>query len=112
MSFRKPLTTPKVGGHLQGRRGPGNSNKNAHALRCAKLALEQIERFDLPADPRSFELWYIYAAGHNPALNTAVNAALASPEGLTEAELDRLGGLHLSSRRTASRIGEITTDLS
>jgi diguanylate cyclase len=90
----------------------GKSDKNAHTRKLAKLALEQIERFELPADPRSFELWYIYATGHNQALNKAIDAALASSEGLTEAELDRLGGLHVSSRRSATRISEITTDLS
>jgi len=90
----------------------GKSNKTAHTLKLAKLALEQIERFELPADPRSFELWYIYAAGHNQALNKAIDAALASLEGLTEAELERFGGLHVSSRRSATRISEITADLS
>jgi diguanylate cyclase len=88
------------------------SNKNAHTLKYARFALEQIERFDLPADPRSFELWYIYAAGQNPALNKAIDAAAASAEGLTEDELDRLGGLHVSSRRSAARIGQISTNLS
>ena len=88
------------------------SNKNAHTLKYARFALEQIERFDLPADPRSFELWYVYATGHNPALNKAVDAAAASAEGLNEEELDRLGGLYVSSRRSAARIGQISTDLS
>ena len=88
------------------------SNKNAHTLKCARFALEQIERFDLPADPRSFELWYIYATGHNPALNKVIDAAAASAKGLMEDELDRLVGLHVPSRRSAARIGQISTDLS
>jgi diguanylate cyclase len=91
---------------------PVKSNKNAHTLKHAKFAIEQIERFDLPADPRSFELWYVYATGRNPALNKAIDAAAASAEGLMEDELDRLGGLHVSSRRSAARIGQISTDLS
>jgi diguanylate cyclase len=96
----------------RGRRVLAKSNKNAHTLKYARFALEQIERFDLPADPRGFELWYIYATGHNPALNKAIDAAAASAEGLTEDEIDRLSGLHVSSRRSATRIGQISTDLS
>jgi diguanylate cyclase len=88
------------------------SNKNAHTLKCARFALEQIDRFKLPADPWSFELWYIYAAGHNPALNRAIDAAAASTKGLMEDELDRLGNLHVPSRRSGTRIGQISTDLS
>jgi diguanylate cyclase len=88
------------------------SDKNAHTLKLAKLALEQIERFELPADPRSFELWYIYVTGHNQALNKAIVSALATAEGLTEAELHRLGGLHVSTRPSTNRISEITADLS
>jgi diguanylate cyclase len=88
------------------------SNKNAYTLKHARFALEQIERFGLPADPRSFELWYIYATGHNPALNKAIDAATVSAEGVNEDELDRLGGLHVSSRRSAARVGQISTDLS
>jgi diguanylate cyclase len=88
------------------------SNKNAHTLKYARFALEQMDRFDLPADPRSFELWYIYATRHNPTLNKAIDVAAASAEGLVAEELDRLGGLHVSSRRSAARIGQISTDLS
>jgi diguanylate cyclase len=88
------------------------SNKNAHTLKYARFALEQIERFDLPANPRSFELGYVYATGHKPALNKAIDAAAASAEGLMEEELERLGGLHASSRRAAARIGQISADLS
>jgi diguanylate cyclase len=90
----------------------GKCDKNTHTLKFAKLALEQIQRFDLPADPRCFELWYIYVTGHNKALNKAIDAALASSGGLTETELDRLGILHVPSRRSATRIGEITADFS
>ena len=90
---------------------PGKSDKNAHTLKLAKSALEQIERFGLPADPRSFELWYIYATGQNQALNKAIDAARVSSGGLTQAELDRLGGLHVSSRRSSARLSEITADL-
>jgi diguanylate cyclase len=91
-------------------REPSASNAYSHSF--ARLALEQLERLDLPADPRSFELWYLYCTGENPELRTAVDAALASPEGMTERELRRLVKIHVPSIRSASRIGEITERLS
>jgi len=39
------------------------SESHTRTLPFAKYAIEQIERFGLPAEPKSFELWYRYAQG-------------------------------------------------
>ena len=57
------------------------SERHKRTLPFAKYAIEQIERFGLPADPRTFELWYRYATGQNSRLNQAVNDAICRPSG-------------------------------
>jgi diguanylate cyclase len=88
------------------------SDRHLRTLPFAKFALQQIERLGLPADPQNFELWYIYATGRDHALNKAIDGALNCSEGLTEAELDRLCDLHISSMRSANRLSAIATNLS
>jgi len=81
-------------------------------LPFAKYAIEQIERFGLCAEPKSFELWYRYATGQDARLNQAINEAVSGPGGLTEAEFDRLCATHGSSERTRWRLSAAATDLS
>jgi diguanylate cyclase len=88
------------------------SESHTRTLPFAKYAIEQIERFGLPAEPKSFELWYRYAAGHDSLLNQAVNDVISSPAGLTEADFDRLCASHGSSERAGSRLSAAATDLS
>ena len=88
------------------------SESHTRTLPFAKYAIEQIERFGLPAEPKSFELWYRYATGHDSLLNQAVNDAISSPAGLTEPDFDRLCASHGSSERTGSRLSAAATDLS
>ena len=91
---------------------PEKSSKHAYTRNFAKLALAQLEGLDLPADPRNFELWYLYCTGENQELKTAIDTALACPEGMSERELRRLGNVYVPSIRSANRIGEITERLS
>ncbi len=88
------------------------SERHKRTLPFAKYAIEQIERFGLPADPRTFELWYRYATGQNSRLNQAVNDAISSPSGLTEADFDRLCSSYCSSERIGLRLSAAATDLS
>jgi len=88
------------------------SESHIRTLPLAKYAMEQIERFGLSAEPKSFELWYRYATGQNPRLNQAVNQAISGPGGLTEADFDRLCAAHGASERAGSRLSAAATDLS
>jgi diguanylate cyclase len=88
------------------------SESHTRTLPLAKYAMEQIERFGLSAEPKSFELWYRYATGQDPRLNQAVNEAISRPGGLTEADFDRLCASHCPSERSGLRLGTAATDLS
>jgi diguanylate cyclase len=88
------------------------SERHAKTLPYAKFAIAQIERFELPADPYGFELWYTYATGQNPALTKAIDEALSSPTGMTEQIFDGLCDLYLGSKRTGPRLRAAASDLS
>jgi diguanylate cyclase len=85
-------------------------DRHLQTFASAKFAIEQIERFSLPADPQSFELWYIYATGHNQPLNKALDAMLTAGC-FSETELDRLCTLYISSSRSATRLNSVATKL-
>jgi diguanylate cyclase len=88
------------------------SERHKRTLPFARYAIEQIERFGLPADPRSFELWYRYATGQNSRLNEAVNEAISGPSGLTESDFDNLCSSYCSSEHIGLRLSAAATDLS
>ena len=88
------------------------SERHAKTLPYAKFAIAQIERFELPADPDSFELWYTYATGQNPALTKAIDEALSSPTGMTEQKFDGLCDVYVGSKRTGPRLRAAASDLS
>jgi diguanylate cyclase len=60
------------------------------SLTLAQAALERIRQLGLRADPASFEFWYAYESGKQPALNSRVEALLAQKGVLTAADLDPL----------------------
>jgi diguanylate cyclase len=88
------------------------SERHKRTIPLAKFAVEQMELCGLPADPRSFELWFNYAAGINSELNSAINDAIDSPEGLTEAILDHLCDVYLNASRNGARLIALSADLS
>jgi diguanylate cyclase len=88
------------------------SGRHAETLPYAKFAIAQIERFELPADPDGFDLWYTYATGQNPALTKAIDEAMSSPGGMTEQKFDGLCDVYLGSKRTGPRLRAAASDLS
>lgn len=88
-----------------------SSERHFRTLPFAKSAIEQIERLGLPADPPAFEFWYVYATGHDPALRREVDAALASENGLTEVEFDRLCNHYGQSNKSAARLDAVARQL-
>ena len=79
-------------------------DEHDRTLTLAESALNQIRALKLSANPRSFELWYTYATGHNPGLNQAINNALSQHSELTDSEVDRLYDKHLSPVRFTERV--------
>jgi diguanylate cyclase len=88
------------------------SEKHAKTLPYAKFAIAEIERLELPADPDSFELWYTYATGQNPALTKAIDEALSSSTGMTEQKFYGLCDVYLGSKRTGPRLRAAASSLS
>ena len=71
-----------------------DSGSQHRTLAIAAIALGKIVELGLPADPRSYELWYIYATGKNQKLRDEVDAALRGNGTLTESDIDRLHTQH------------------
>jgi diguanylate cyclase len=60
-----------------------------HTLSLATAALDQIQALNLPADPPSFAVWYLYATGRFPALNSAINQTLETTPSISAHDLQR-----------------------
>src|SRR6059036_3434232 len=66
------------------------SGSHHHTLAIAAIALSKIIELELPADPQSFELWYVYATGQNQNLKGEIDDALQRQGRLSEGDLNRL----------------------
>src|SRR6201992_2476766 len=73
----------------------------------AEVALSQIKSLRNTANPRNYEIWYVYATGYNPQLNKVINETLARNGKLTEPELDQLYETYLSHLKTTDRIDKV-----
>lgn len=80
-------------------------------LRYAAAALAKIIELELPGDPQSFELWYAYAIGRNPALNKDIDDILARPSKIQASDLTHLYATHLSSARAANALSSLASKL-
>lgn len=78
-------------------------------MELAELALSQIKALRHPAYPRVYEVWYIYAAGHDRSFNQAIQDLLALNGRLTVADLDVLYDTHLSPQRVTDRVDKAGT---
>src|ERR1700739_814591 len=73
----------------------------------AELALGQIRSLRQTAVPRNYEIWYVYATGHNSQLNKIINETLARNGKLTEADLEQIYETYLSQIKTTDRIDKV-----
>jgi diguanylate cyclase len=79
------------------------------SLALSEVALGQIKSQRHTAIPRNYEIWYVYAAGFNAALNRIVTETLQRSGKLTEADLQQIYETYLSHSRTTDRIDEVGT---
>jgi len=86
--------------------------RHKRTLLLAEMALQQIKTLRLPADPQSFEFWYVYASNLNLRLNEAVNELLRRQGDLSDADLANLYEEYISSVRTAGRLNMVANQLS
>nr|WP_210313218.1 GGDEF domain-containing protein [Rhodopseudomonas rhenobacensis] len=73
----------------------------------AEVALRQIRSLRQEAVPRNYEVWYIYATGHNPPLNKIINETLDRNGRLTDADIEQIYDAYLSYGRATDRIDKI-----
>lgn len=85
----------------------GGGGEHERTIAFADIALSQIKALRQPATPRNYEIWYAYATGYSPSLNTRVNDTLAANGALSEADLDDIYGTYLSPTRLTERIDKV-----
>ena len=73
----------------------------------ADIALGQIRSLRHPANPRNYEIWYVYATGYNAPLNEIINETLARNGKLSQSELDQLYESYLTQLKTSDRIDKV-----
>jgi diguanylate cyclase len=78
-----------------------------HSIAVGESAFELIRRWNLSAEPSSYELCYAYAAGRDTALNRAVDAVLAGEGLLSDARVAELRRLYISTPDAIERLGAV-----
>jgi diguanylate cyclase len=84
-----------------------SQDEHARTLAFAETAMGQIRSLQQAATPRNFEIWFMYATGHNQELNQTINDTLKRAGRLTEADLSQIYDKHLSPIRLSDRIDEV-----
>jgi diguanylate cyclase len=82
-------------------------DEHERTMAFAEVALSQIKSLRHTANPRNYEIWYVYATGYNLQLNKVINETLARNGKLTEPELDQLYETYLSHLKTTDRIDKV-----
>jgi diguanylate cyclase len=82
-------------------------DEHERTMALAEVALGQIRSLRQTAVPRNYEIWYIYATGHNAPLNKIINETLARNGKLTEADLEQIYETYLSHVKTTDRIDKV-----
>ena len=85
----------------------GEINEHERTMAFAEVALGQIRSLRQSAVPRNYEIWYVYATGYNPSLNSLINETLALNGKLTENDLEQIYETYLSQMRVSERIDSI-----
>jgi diguanylate cyclase len=81
--------------------------EHERTMAFAEVALGQIKSLRQTAVPRNYEIWYVYATGHNAPLNKVINETLAGCGGLSEADLEQIYETYLSHIKTTDRIDKV-----
>lgn len=90
------------------------SDKDDHnrTIGYGESAVGYIRKNTLPAYPRSYELWYTYAAGYNQGLNRAINETIKENGRISTDEMLSLYGRFLSPTRLGDRLDDVGNKVS
>jgi diguanylate cyclase len=75
-------------------------------LGLCQYALQQIQKLELPADPRTYEVWYTYASGTHASLNNEINRRM-SEDRVSSEDIARLHEAYLSPMRFLDRLDRV-----
>ncbi|CCD98886.1 GGDEF domain-containing protein [Bradyrhizobium sp. STM 3809] len=82
-------------------------DEHERTMAFAEVALSQIKTLRHSANPRNYEIWYVYATGYNAQLNEIINGTLARNGRLSQSELDQLYESYLAHLKTSDRIDKV-----
>lgn len=89
-----------------------DEDDHKRTIQYGDSAMMYIKKNTLPAFPRSYELWYTYAAGYNQGLNRAINESIKSNGRISTDEMLTLYGRYLSPTRLGDRLDEVGSKVS
>jgi diguanylate cyclase len=82
-------------------------DEHERTIAFAEVALSQIKTLRHSANPRNYEIWYVYATGYNTQLNEIINGTLSRNGKLSQADLDQLYESYLAHLKTSDRIDKV-----
>ncbi|MGJ5179682.1 diguanylate cyclase [Bradyrhizobium oligotrophicum] len=82
-------------------------DEHERTLAFAEVALSQIRTLRHSANPRNYEIWYVYATGYNAPLNEIINETLSRNGKLSQSELEQLYESYLAHLKTSDRIDKV-----
>lgn len=78
----------------------------AQARTIADCALASLQKFDIPATPANYAIWYEYHAGLSPNLQRTIDVLLSNKASFDEATLEDLYAVFFSSARESKVVRE------
>jgi diguanylate cyclase len=84
-----------------------SAGEHQRTIAIAEVALRQIKALRLPATPRNFEIWFVYASGCNSSLNQTINDIMARNGAITTADLDQVYDNYISVNRLADKTDQL-----
>ncbi len=82
-------------------------DEHERTIGFAEVALSQIRTLRHSANPRNYEIWYVYATGYNAPLNEIINETLSRNGKLSQSDLDQLYDSYLAHLKTSDRIDKV-----
>ncbi len=82
-------------------------SRHLDTMTVAGAALAQITTHGQPADPRSYALWYKFAAGDSGLLCAAVNSRLDRSGTLSSNDIDELHNAHVSPTDVSAKVDKL-----
>jgi diguanylate cyclase len=83
------------------------NNPHESTISAAKTALSQITAHGLPADPKSYELWYRFAAEENGSLSAEVKSRLKQSGMLTRKDIDEIFSAHIAPPDSGEKVDQL-----